>query len=211
MPITSTCPHCGEERRILEGQFGFELICRKCKDKYLVSEDNTELPGPQEDIPDRRSDAALVLALIGFVVELVFFAQSIGGPIVVSLAIAARLVLLVPIGIMICLLLAKILDTGYGELRSAIVKLGAVFLFPDILILVALLIVSNLLPEAQPTGVLTVYTAALVAYAIAVQILVFVLFDLEGYESVLVAIVILCFQWGVISLFEKLGANVFPF
>jgi hypothetical protein len=210
MPITTTCPHCGEQRRILEGQFGFDLICRKCKDTYLVSEENTELPGPGEAIPDRRFQAALVLALIGFVVEIVLFAQSIGGPTAVSLAIAARLVLLVPIGIAICLLLAKILNTGYGDLRSALVKLGAVFLFPDILILVALLIVSNLLPDAQPTGVLTIYTAAFVAYAIAVQILIFALFDLEGYESVIVAVVILCFQWGVVSLFEKMGANLLP-
>ena len=92
----------------------------------------------------------------------------------------------VPLGIIACLIVAKLLDAGYGDARTAALKLAAIFLFPGA---VALFL---------PGGV-----DWLVATALYLVLLLWLL-ELEGgVELALLVLVIAIVRW--VAMFAVAG------
>ena len=99
-----------------------------------------------------------------------------------------QLVLNVVLGLIACAITGALMRTAFGRLRSAIFKLAAIFVFPAA--------VSLLIPSVP--------IAWLVSYALYFWLLTW-LFDLEGWDVVVCAIVI----WLVRIIAFAIGAALF--
>jgi hypothetical protein len=89
--------------------------------------------GAKADVTEYR--APLVLLAVGFVVMLIQagMAESAGGFVITIVFRLIGLVIGVAVGIGACFLVASMMGTSFGYLRSAIVKLAGVFAFTSAL------------------------------------------------------------------------------
>jgi hypothetical protein len=83
------------------------------------------------------------------------------------------LLIMIPLGIVACFITAKLMGISFGELRSACVKLAAIFTFPG-----AVALIIPVTPLAWLVSII-LYFGLLIWF-----------FELEGWEPVVCAVVI---------------------
>jgi len=125
------------------------------------------------DATEIKIPAGLLLAGLAIIFG---YALLVAGPEVAKAIIMLQMVglmFMIPLGIVACFITAKLLAIDFGEMRSACVKLAATFTFPSA--------VALLIPAAP--------IAWLVSVALYIGLLAW-LFEMEGWEPVICAIVI---------------------
>jgi hypothetical protein len=126
-----------------------------------------------DDAIEIKIPLALLLAGLAIIAG---YALLIAGPELAMAVVTLQMVLLlimIPLGIVACFITAKLMGISFGELRSACVKLAAIFTFPG-----AVALIIPVTPLAWLVSII-LYFGLLIWF-----------FELEGWEPVVCAVVI---------------------
>lgn len=136
-----------------------------------------------DDAKEVKIPLVLLLAGLGIYVSYGFYAAGPEGAVAVLMAVCTQLGLGVLLGILACMLTAKLMDISFGTLSHASLKLAAIFAFPSA--------VSLYIP----------YFGFIVAFVLYIGLLAW-LFELEGREVLVCAAVISVVRWlaGIMAL-----------
>ena len=131
-----------------------------------------------DSLKERQAPYAMLIAGVAIVVGWGLMHQrSVLDAVALLGWLAIAIILGVALMLLGCFVTAKLLGTSFGELRTALLKLAAIFVFPSA--------IGWLLPPWYSTLVATGLYFALLLW----------LFDLEVYEAAVFSLVMIAIRW----------------
>jgi hypothetical protein len=144
--------------------------------------------GVQEETNAKEYVVPAVLLGIGVLVYLGYavIVNGVDGILGMLIYLPIRIAVQVTLGVVACFITAKIMGTGFGDLKSAIIKLAAIFMFPGA--------VTFFIPYVGWLMALVLYWGMLEK-----------LFELEAMETIVLAVVIWLVNLGAIIFLGMMG------